>query len=585
MRFAFLFLLLSATMAALPVHAQRARLRPLDFDADRNGLQVLAQRFEYALTEGERLQIGDLALDGEKFRLEFEPGTRNLTFRWPQLMARRGRLSLLNNIGKAVWSRDLAQLGVEMEPGAETKDGLREEIARWVLKGLSTATVDELAEYPFFRFCVSLEEERSRAFFCSRDYYLSKRTGLFVLTERNRLSRDVLVEINGTAVEPQGLIYLNSPEESLFLRAQTGSGTLFEITTRRRRVDFIDVVVLNDETIKITARGAEPTRQDQVDFLEDGRYHLFLPKKRPYFFVQGEGNIPMRQEFHVRGEPPLEAWRAFVAANSPQKSFAKEVELLGIHPAEVQLKNYDAKGELTVRPNHQFIWLLKDLEPGTANRRYILVEAPNKARYTTSYEIERGFQNGWIMSLRQQTPSGNARGRARYDRAIESLFGARGSWASFRWFLGLEYDQHLTTLGNTPDLDHLDLDLAVRFPSGLWLRDEGWLVALGMGQTAVNGAKGMTPSLRLVRQSRPSARSFLGRLGEWFEPTIFVRGPSSGDSPKLQSFTELSTHFYRPLDSRSWLRYGVAVSGASTDLPDLSSAWQLSADLGVVLRF
>lgn len=566
--------------------AQRSRLRPLNFDADRNGLQILAQRFEYALTDGERLQIGDLILDGRKLKIEFEPGTRTMTFQWPQLSAKRGRISLLNNIGKAVWSRDVASLNAEpLREEEPNREGHREEVMQWRLKEISSSTIDELSEYPFFRFCVSNEDSRSRSFFCSRDYYLSKRSGLPVLTARNRLSREIAVEINGTAVQPQGLVYLNSPEESLFLRAQTQSGTLFEFNTRSREIDFLDVVLRNDGMLKLTARGAESTRQDQVDFIGDGKYEVLLPKTRPYFFVQGEGNIPMRQEFHVRGEPPLEAWRAQVAQNSPQRSFAAEVELLGVHQPEVQVKNYDAKADLRTRPNNQFVWGLKGLEPGETNRRYLLIEAPNKARYTASYEIERGLQNTWNFNLRQQTPSGNSRGKVRYERAIENFFGAQGSWATFRWFLGLEYDQHLTNHGSAPNLDHLEADISIRFPSGFWLRDEGWTLSLGYGQTAVNGTKGMNPVLKLTRQSRTLPQSFLGRLGDWFEPAFLVRGPNSGDGPKMQSLTELSGHLYRPFDKRSWLRYGLAVTGFATDVPEQEREWQLSLDLGVIVRF
>lgn len=573
-------------LALLPngAGAQASRLRTLDFDADRNGLQILAQRFEYMVDDNERLQIGDLALNATRFRLEFEPGPRNLVFRWPRLISGAGRLSILNNVGKAVWSRDLATMSLETE-ASEVRDEIRDEVVIWSLKGIAASTIEELSSYPFFRFCLSREEPRSRLFFCSRDYYLSKTSGTPVLTERSRLSRESSVEINGTGVEPQGLIYLNSPEESLFLRVQTRSGTLFEITTRRREVEFLDVILQSEETLRVTARGAPPTQQGRVDFDAEGRYHLLLSRQRPYFYIEGEGGIPMRQEFHVRGEPPLAAWRVHVASSSPTRSFAKEVELLGVHPGDVQLKNYDAKGDLSLRQQRQFVWVLKDLEAGKANRRYLLVEAPNKGRYTASYEILRGYQDFWSFGLRHQLPSGDQRGRARYERTFESFLGSYSSWANFRWLLGIEYDQHLTSRGGSPYLDHLEVDLTLRFPGGLMMQDEGWLVSLGFGSMAVNGTKSTHPLLRIKKMFRTGSRFNLDRWADWLESGILFRSGSGSVSPRLQSYTELFTHAYLPLERRSWFRYGLSISGGSTDTPEGNIDWQMGLDAGVTLAF
>ena len=79
----------------------------LVFQADRNGAQVLPQKFEYTLMDAERIRIGDILIDSSTFNFQLirsgSGENYRIKFVWPASMLSQGQLILMNNNGKALW--------------------------------------------------------------------------------------------------------------------------------------------------------------------------------------------------------------------------------------------------------------------------------------------------------------------------------------------------------------------------------------------------------------------------------------------------------------------------------------------------
>ncbi len=99
-----------SSLMVIPTQAQqlsqKSKLSPLHFEAERNGLKVLPQRFEYTLLDDYKIKIGDVLVDTENINFSIAPAKSSqgydLTFTWPIHLFDRGELALKNNTGKAI---------------------------------------------------------------------------------------------------------------------------------------------------------------------------------------------------------------------------------------------------------------------------------------------------------------------------------------------------------------------------------------------------------------------------------------------------------------------------------------------------
>src|SRR5688500_18655620 len=89
----------------------QAQLKPLYFQANINGVKIIPQIFEYGLLDAEKIRVGDILIDSTTFKFQLVPSEYgySLKFNWPAGLIEDGDLSVLNNNGKAIWSRSFSK--------------------------------------------------------------------------------------------------------------------------------------------------------------------------------------------------------------------------------------------------------------------------------------------------------------------------------------------------------------------------------------------------------------------------------------------------------------------------------------------
>lgn len=583
--FLFRLLMLSAVTVSAATAAEKPKLKPLFFQADKNNVQILAQRFEYSLMDADKLRMGDILIDSTKLHFQVAKAERGyiLRFQWPAGLFKDGSISLLNNNGKAVWSGGFTPETVKITADASvTDEDIRSEIGQFTSEPVSKELVDAMKFLPFMNFCISRATETNKVYLCSRDLYLTVAPdGRFEVKDRSTSKKDAYVELNGKQVTPQGLVYLNDANEDLFMKAQTESGAFIEIITRKMDVDFRDVVV-NPEGNKIivTARGAEPARKTGVKKLDDDEYEVTLSRSRPYYFLLGDGGIPMRQEFYVKGDLPTAAMRPFLAAQSPDKTFSSSLEVRGVAPEKVQLKAAGEGSELQGGTKNRFNWRLLGLQSGL-NRRYLAVQEDGKS-FVVGYDVERGLANVLQLSARFSAPAGSAHGGLSYERWLESLFGSR-----FRWGLGLEYDKGLTKAEEKyAQIDAMTLALRMRSTPGFPFRDATWKFGLLASSLKIAEGSGVAPGLEILREGPLGGPdSWLKDRLHWGDVRLRFWSGTKAKDVKLTPSWLVDGGVYRRFGKSAYLRLSLGISQFKTDLDLKGDKPQADAGLSLLYNF
>lgn len=201
---------LMLTSAQAQQVSQKSKLSPLHFEAERNGLKVLPQRFEYTLLDDYKIKIGDVLVDTENIKFSVAPSKSSqgydLTFTWPLHLFERGELALKNNTGKAILnaafeSKDLKVIGSstattiatennsttaqtnESEPQETNSDTeqLRSELAAFTVHDVPKNTIEDMKYLPYMSFCVMKQSSETRLYLCSNELFLSSEKGLLTV--------------------------------------------------------------------------------------------------------------------------------------------------------------------------------------------------------------------------------------------------------------------------------------------------------------------------------------------------------------------------------------------------------------------
>ncbi|RYZ75518.1 MAG: hypothetical protein EOP04_33225, partial [Proteobacteria bacterium] len=232
--------------------AKSAESVPLQFQADKNNIQILPQRFEYNLVDEDHIKIGDIVIDSTTFGFQISSkpeasGKFRARFIWPVGLLKDGTLSIRDNTGKSIWSVTVSRKNTRiMNAGPATKELVRNQLTEFVTDQFEVAKVEDMKFLPFMNFCINRTTQDTNIYLCSKELYLGTQ-GKLGIRSRTQGRRQAFVEINGRNVGKQGTIFLNDEKENIGFRAMTQSGAILEVETRMKPVDFKDVVLSADK--------------------------------------------------------------------------------------------------------------------------------------------------------------------------------------------------------------------------------------------------------------------------------------------------------------------------------------------------
>lgn len=580
-------LLLCLVLSAVAASAKPS-LKPLLFQADKNNLQVLPQRFEYTLVDEDRLKVGNILIDATQVTFKVEPAQEKnkfrLSFSWPAGLMKSGELALKNNSGKAIFNAKLNSSNLQIKAGTplEGEEDLRSDMAEFVTEDLDKSLLEDMKYLPYMTFCLFREEEETRLYLCSKELYMSSQGGQMAIKARSNTKKTAQVEVNGKIVGNQGIIYLNDRAETVAFKAKTQSGASLEIDTRRKDVDFKDVISNEDgKRILLTASGAEPVDESKVKKISDTEWKIEIPASRPVIYLKGEGDIPMRQEFYVRGPLPKEKDRPYLSSKSESQIYGSSLTLQGVAPATVKISaSDDAQAQLSPLPKNQFMWKLTGIPRGEKTRRYLGVST-GESNFVVGYDVMRGSPFEIYAGARYLTPSGIAFGDIGIKWWFENFLFINSDATRFHWGLALNHAQHLTTKEGQPEADLTTVELLWRAQEGFFLEDRTWGLILPMQMIKTDGGSTMAPGFGAFWMA-PSTKWL--KFSDWSQAELRYFAGSSGGDVKLKSAYEVKGLLYNKFNSKLSLRYGLNISNYEFDVTEKSEL-QFGLEAGVSWRF
>ncbi|HEX7675716.1 MAG TPA: hypothetical protein VF412_16185 [Bdellovibrio sp.] len=590
MKCSLLTLLVLLSPIASFAQGKAPETKPLLFPADKNNLQVLPQRFEYSLWDENRLSVGDVLIDSTQVTFSLEPsktkaGQYSIRFTWPAGLLKEGQLSIKNNSGKAIYSADLEKGTVKYYRGRPMADreNLRSDIASYTVPAVDAQTISTMKLLPFMVFCIYREAEGTRLYLCSKELYLTNQNGQIVVRPRNPATKTAQVEINGTVVGNQGIIYLNDRNEAVNFRAQTKSGSTLEIETRRNDVDFKDAVE-DGNNIILTASGAEPVDENAIKRLSPTDWQVVLPKERPIVFLKGDGDIPMRQEFNIKGPLPQEKFRPFTSSKAATKTYASSLSLQVSAPAEGQISAdpSDANAHFE-QQGSGYRWSLTGI-PSGEDRHYLTVQEGANTFYA-AYDTNRGSPFDLYLGASYSAPSGLLNADLGGQWWIENFLLMNSSWSHLHWGLGVDHVQHLTDKADFAKVDLTTIELLWRAHAGFNMIDETWGLMLPF--QIVKGDSDSTTMFGLGAfwQKQTKKKSWL-RFMNWSEVKLHYYLGSSGNF-KVKNAYRLEADAYKQFSPKSkwYLRYGLGLSQYKYDPSAAKEDMQLDINAAALWKF
>lgn len=575
--------------------AERA---PLFFQADKNNIQVLPQKFEYGLIDENTTRLGDILIDVTQLKVQIvpDPGGPNsfrLKFNWPAGLLTEGKIILKDNIGKALVTADVNPRNVRVRKTSvkseNADENLRSELAEFQTTPLRPLVMEDISRVPFMVFCVFREEANTRIYLCSKEFYLAGyssaigKTSKPVFRDRVSSKRTAQVDINGQVVGNQGMIFLNEAKENLVFKSYSESGSILEIETRRRNVDFKDIV-MNEAGTEILLRvsGTDPIQQNQAKKLDDGDWLLTIPVARPVFYLKGDGGIPMRQDFLIKGELPKEADRVFATSKVLPNTYRSSFTVSGEAPEGANLSAVDAESSVTSTDGKNFQWNLNALPKQKKTRRYIKSQRGNSVQ-VAGYDIYRALPFEVWAETDYQPLSGLIFAKAGFQWWFENFLAIDSAATNFKTGLSLEHSQHLNSKSNRAKLDVSQLELLYRFSPGFHLSDPSWglLIPVRMAKVESESTTGFGLGLFTYQRAPNSLRNWMN----WYSMKARYYLPSSASSFKIKQSYTIESKAYSLIGENLNLTYGVGLQSYQFDPAPPKQGVQLDLNLGISYLF
>lgn len=561
-------------LGAAVTMAQAADSIPLFFQADKNNIQVLPQRFEYNLVDEDHIKIGDIVIDGTTFGFQIAPsinfpGKYRARFIWPAGLLKEGSLLLKDNTGKAVWTTNFNRKTIKLvnreNNDAEKQEdkALRTQLAELIVDQLNPALIEDMKYFPFMNFCISRTNQDTRIYLCSKELYLTNKDNRLMVRARSQGKRTPFVEINGKNVGNQGSIFLNNENENIGFRAMTQSGAVLEVETRMKPVDFKDVVMTPDKKeLVITASGTEPVNEEKVKRISDDEWQFNIDAERPILYLKGEGNIPMRQEFYIKGNVPVDAARPFVDKDSFDRIYKPELTLRGTYIASTSISSNDPGEKVEKLDDNRFRWRLTGIPAGETSRHYLRVSHEQNS-YLAAYDVYRDFplEGGGFISY--WTPAGQFYGDLFVTWWIENFMGSDANWSRLHWGINVKESLMLTKKDGEANVNITHLELLWRANPGFHFQDKTW--GLSVPYEIVQGDGISVTGFGLGAFYSDKAQKRYQRYMHWYDLKFYyLTGMGSGDVKLKSAMNLLGTAYYHVDKRLSWA-YGAGVSQYSFD--------------------
>jgi hypothetical protein len=318
------------------------------------------------------------------------------------------------------------------------------------------------------------------------------------------------------------------------------SGSTIEIDTRMKDIRFQDVVLSEDEKkIIVSAQNKEANDEANTD---PPTWTVSLDVERPFLYLKGQGNIPLRQEFVIEGPVRKENVKVFVTSSAPTNVASSELSL-DLNAAEsLSLEAADKYSSLEKEGGGNYLWTLKSLRRNENNRRLLKVTDNKKnppETYLAAYDVERN--SGFEAMLHLYAPL----------RADAQL-----SWIAHSHFLlTARYDAQLVKNSVYNNSSFLSLEALYKIPAGMHMKDPGYAVGLFTDSFSSSVGNFMDYGAMLTAQFKDS--KIFGHKIPWNFWTARLPLASADSNYKIGGSFELQSSLRFPENLDRFHEFGV----------------------------
>lgn len=551
---------------------------PVYFLPEKNNLQILPQKFEYNLVNNSTIKIGDIVIDSNNLSLNLNSDklNRTLTVSWPAGLFKEGELIIFNNYGKAIKNFIITKKDIELIVQTDEKSDslLRKDKAIFKTPPIEDSLFDQIKYLPFFKFCLQRNEENTRVNLCSVELYLSSKDGNTTVKSRSEGRNKAQILINNVEVGEQGIIFLNDLDESISFQAQSESGAKLEIETRLKPVDFKDVTITDDgNNLILVGYGSSPVSTKNVKRLSNDLWQIQLPLEYPVFYIQGEGGIPFRQEFFVRGALPTESMRTYTA-NVSRRTYASSEKLALEIPKGASLISKDTNSKVNFNKNTQkFDWTVSALEKGKDSARivYIKKDKDEFALYEKFYRAPAFDARLGVMQA--------------ISEKVSFLNLGINYWLNNKKSgLGFKLEQSVTKTDLITKWSNTHLSYYHRLTPGMNFTDSTYYIAGNIRNTAIADLSFSLLGVGVGNQSLVSS-GFKKKFADWFDWSFnYYMGAKSKES-EIKSLMAIELRSLIKLSNNYFFEYGLNFQNLSVkNMGDVKTS-QLDLKAGVVYLF
>lgn len=505
--------------------------RPLLFAPQDNGITFTSPQIKWNLTGGNRINLGGLTFDAASIRITLDQVRRdkvarryresrsssvvtNVSFQWPSIMSRTGRISAETEKGKVIWANDINE-----EKRADWLSNLKdddEKILRAHYKNSwGILDIDPNAAFlkngTRFRFCLSrvvTADERIRI--CS-NLHVTTRTGETIKVQSIDENKTPNVFIGKDRIGVRATV--NFPEDrKIDVRVQFRSGATVALSSRPLQVQFLDVVLSSDkETIILTGRGPKPL--GKVKDLQVPPNHfwsatgietqtiwqLSIPRDPPTLRVLGAWNVPFTYLINYEALPS-EQDRVYINTRTGSGTYVDGARIRVLSPQGAKLRTSEIRVQnLPGGGKNEYRWNFAADDQGKNNKSQITIvgRGENAKDWVAHYQLYRGFPyevSGRLTGIVSADLETVVMGEVAAGAWFERIFGMDSYYLSERrWGMNARYFRALQSFKFSPDAEALsafavsNIDLRYNLIPGIWNRDELFGLTLGSQMIDLGG--------------------------------------------------------------------------------------------------
>jgi hypothetical protein len=367
------------------------------------------------------------------------------------------------------------------------------------------------------------------------------------------------------------------------LKAYSKNGALLEIETRRKDVDFKDVVLNEDGSkLVLTASGATPVNDSEVQKINDEEWKIEVPVKRPVVYLKGEGDIPMRQEFFIKGDLPTEQDRAYLIGRANTRTYSSALEFDGVLPENASASVNDPNSRLMVTSKGYFRWVTGRIPSNVKTRRYLTLKHDSH-QWIAGHDLFRGNPFELGAAGVYSTPSGLMNLNLHFSWWAENFLFIPSNLTYLHWGVNAELQEHLTTKSSEPKVDLTTVELLYRFQQGFYLSDETWGLSLPVQMVKADSSSSTLMGLGVFLHKK--APSNWEPALSWYQGKLRYFFSSTGSDFKVKQAVQLDVTAYKPLTSSIFFNYGAGLSQYKYDPKAGKESPQLNLSAGLSYNF